>query len=90
MHNLKNDGFAILDGDSLHVVFSGSYKKCIEFIAMNKSLVFNFGLVFMSSSTVQQILDAQSFDDSEEDNGSILSTPDISTTANNYFSDIPF
>lgn len=62
MHNLDNDGFAVLTYDVINseslpvLLFSGSYRKCIDFIKTAKSIVFRAGLVFCSAAEAKEYL----------------------------------
>lgn len=67
MHNLENDGFAVLTYDVINseslpvLLFSGSYRKCVEFIKTAKSITFRTGLVFCTSREAKEYLDTWNF-----------------------------
>lgn len=62
MHNLDNDGFAILayepigDGTFPVLLFSGSYRKCLGFIKTAKAIVFHADLIFCNSAKAKEYL----------------------------------
>ena len=58
MHNLEFDGFAVLtyEGTCPVLLFSGSYRKCIEFIKTAKAIVFHAGLIFCNSEEAKEYL----------------------------------
>lgn len=62
MHNLENDGFAVLTYDIINndnvpvLLFSGSYRKCIEFLKTAKTIVFRAGVVFCSGKEARECI----------------------------------
>lgn len=54
------DGFAVINVDTTDLLFSGSFKKCIEFIAANKTIAFCEGLAVVSAECARNIIDANS------------------------------
>lgn len=72
MHNLDNDGFAVLtyrvvDNKTLPVLlFSGSYRKCVDFLKTAKTIVFHDGLIFCSSAEAKETLDSDSVEGGEK------------------------
>jgi hypothetical protein len=54
------DGFAVINVDTTDLLFSGSFKKCIEFIFANKAIVFSEGLAVVSAECARNIIDANS------------------------------
>lgn len=67
MHNLENDGFAVLTYDVVNnesspvLLFSGSYRKCVEFIKTAKTITFRTGLVFCNSKEAKDYLASVGF-----------------------------
>lgn len=65
MHELAfGDGFAVMNISELKLLFSGSFKKCIEFVSNNKTAAFSEGLAVMSSKCARNIIDAKNIIDS--------------------------
>ena len=58
MHNLEFDGFAVLtcEGACPVLLFSGSYRKCVEFIKTAKLITFRTGLIFCNSEEAKEYL----------------------------------
>lgn len=67
MHNLENDGFAVLTYDFVNnetspvLLFSGSYRKCVDFIKTAKSITFCTGIVFCTSKEARDYLASVEF-----------------------------
>ena len=77
----NGDGFAVLVIDACLVVYSGSYTKCIDFIANNKHLAYSQGLAVVARKTAEKVLS-----DSEND----IVEPVANTTLKREELPIPF
>jgi hypothetical protein len=54
------DGFAVMNVYTADLLFSGSFKKCVEFISDNKTIVFSEGLAIVSAECARNVIDANS------------------------------
>lgn len=54
------DGFAVMNVDTADLLFSGSFKKCVEFISNNKTIAFSEGLAIVSAECARNVMDVNS------------------------------